>query len=417
MREALLPPLLAALITPCLAQIAPAQAPQPAALTLQQALDQALARHPELAAAQSELQAAEAARLQAGARPNPVLEAELEDTRRETRSTTILLTQPIELGGKRSARLDAADRAQDIARSQLAARRSQLRAEVTAAFAQAQAAQERVRLADEALQLARRGTEAANRRVAAGKVAPIEQTKAQVAEANVRLELGQARGELRAALLALGAVVGTPRPVERVEGTVALPPVPAEETLHARLATAPALRQAQLEVERLAALARLERAKRTPDVSVGLGARQSQELGRTQPMLVLSVPIPLFDTNRGGELEALRRQDKARYEAEAGALRLRSEVAQAHERLKAAVEEAEAVQRDVLPGAQVAYDAAAKGFELGKFSFLDVLDAQRTLLEARARHLRATADAHRAAAELNRLLGDSPETSAPRAER
>lgn len=134
-------------------------------------------------------------------------------------------------------------------------------------------------------------------------------------------------------------------------------------------------------------------------------------------MLVLSVPIPVFDTNRGAELEALRRQDKARYEAEAGALRLRSEVAQAHERLKAAVEEAEAVQQEVLPGAQVAYDAAAKGFELGKFSFLDVLDAQRTLLEARARHLRATADAHRAAAELDRLLGDSPETSAPRAER
>jgi cobalt-zinc-cadmium efflux system outer membrane protein len=416
MREALLPPLLAALTVPCLAQVAPAQAPRPDALTLQQALDQALARHPELGAAHSEVEAAEAARLQAGARPNPVLETEIEDSRRETRSTTVLLTLPIELGGKRSARIEAAERAQDIARSQLAARRSLLRAEVTAAFVQAQTAQERLRLAEQSLELARRGTDAARKRVTAGKVSPIEETKAQVAEANVRLELGQARGELRSALLTLAAVVGAGRPIERVEGTVALPPVPADDALQARLATAPSLRQVQLEVERLGAIARLERARRVPDVSVGLGAKRSEEMGRNQPMLVLSMPLPVFHTNRGAELEALRRQDKARYEAEAAALRLRAELAQAHERLKAAVAEAEAVQKEVLPGAQTAYDTATKGFELGKFSFLDVLDAQRTLLEARTRQLRATADAHRAAAELDRLLGDSTDTVAPRAQ-
>ena len=412
MRQALLPPLLAALISsPCLAQDVPGQAspptaPQPVALTLSQAHEQALARHPELAAARSEIEATTAARMQAGAWPNPVLEGEVEDNRRETRSTTILLTQPIELGGKRRARIEAAERSQDVARSQLAMRAAQLRAEVTAAFVAAQTAQERVRVAETSLQLARRGTDAAARRVAAGKVSPIEETKAQVAEANVRVELVQARGDLRSALLGLTALVGTTRPIERVDGTIALPAVPTDEALLTRLSSAPSLQQAQLEVERLGALARLERAKRVPDLSVGLGAKRSEELGRQQPMLVVSVPLPLFDTNRGAELEAVRRQDKARHESEAASLRLRTEAVQAHERLKASVAEADAVEREVLPGAQAAYDASTKGFALGKFGFLEVLDAQRTLLEARTRHLRAVAEAHRAAAELDRLLGD-----------
>ena len=56
-------------------------------------------------------------------------------------------------------------------------------------------------------------------------------------------------------------------------------------------------------------------------------------------------------------------------------------------------------------GAQSAYDAATKGFELGKFNFLEVLDAQRTLFLDRAQYQRALAEAYRAAAEIERVLG------------
>ena len=38
------------------------------------------------------------------------------------------------------------------------------------------------------------------------------------------------------------------------------------------------------------------------------------------------------------------------------------------------------LRTDIVPGAQSAYAAATTGFENGKFGFLDVLDAQRTLL-------------------------------------
>ncbi len=75
-------------------------------------------------------------------------------------------------------------------------------------------------------------------------------------------------------------------------------------------------------------------------------------------------------------------------------------------RLDSAGTEARTISDQVLPGAQSAYDAATQGFELGKFNFLDVLDAQRTLFQAKAQYLRARGDAHRAAADIDRLLGD-----------
>ncbi|MCY1372024.1 Cobalt-zinc-cadmium resistance protein CzcC [compost metagenome] len=180
------------------------------------------------------------------------------------------------------------------------------------------------------------------------------------------------------------------------------------------------LRQARLEVERRRALSDLEQAKRIPDVTVSLGVKRvpaSEGEGgeavsssrRNQVMVGLSVPLPIFDTNRGNIAEALSREDKARDELAAAELQLGADVAQASERLRSARATAETLQRDALPGAETAYRAATKGFELGKFSFLEALDAQRTLFQVRNQYLVALAEAHRAAGELDRLLGTEGE--------
>jgi len=63
-----------------------------------------------------------------------------------------------------------------------------------------------------------------------------------------------------------------------------------------------------------------------------------------------------------------------------------------------------------LPGAQSAFDAATKGYQLGKFSFLEVLDAQRTLFQSRAQYLQALADYQRGYADIERLIGKALDT-------
>ena len=192
------------------------------------------------------------------------------------------------------------------------------------------------------------------------------------------------------------------------------------QNLGVRLAAAPVVVQARLEVERRKALSDLEQAKRIPDVTVSLGAKRvpasDGEVGgsrRNQVVVGLSVPLPIFDTNRGNVAEALSREEKARDDLAAAELQLGTEVAQATERLRSARATAETLQHDALPGAETAYKAATKGFELGKFSFLEALDAQRTLFQVRAQYLLSLADAHRAAGELDRLLGNEGDDISP----
>lgn len=377
------------------------------ALTLQAAIAMAMASNAELSAARRELEAAEGPVLQGGTRPNPELSFLLEDTQRATRTTTLQINQPIELGGKRAARVSAAERGRDIAAAELAAKRADLRATVASAFYDVLLAQEHVKLAGDSTELARRAADAAGKRVQAGKVSPVEETKARVAEATARLEAAQAASAFHLSRQRLAATWGDASPrFGSVESDSALASVPTFDAVSARLAASPSLRRAQIEVQRRSALSDLERAKRTPDLTVSLGVKRDEQLGRNQAVIGLSIPLPLFDRNQGNLLEALRREDKSRDELVAADIQLRSAVTQAWGRLDTAGTEAQTIREQVMPGAKSAYDAATQGFELGKFSFLDVLDAQRTLFQAQAQYLRARGEAHRAAADIDRLLGD-----------
>ncbi|MEJ6001131.1 TolC family protein [Paucibacter soli] len=403
---------LCSLAPPAPAQSAEVAAPAKAMLTLAQAQRLALTHNPELAGARLELQAMEAAEQQAGARPNPELGLLVEDLRSSTRTSTLQWAQPIELGGKRAARLAAAASAREQAGVALLSRQAELRAAVAGAFFELLGAQQQARLLQASLDVARNATSVAAKRLQAGKVPPLEQAKAQVAEAAVRAELAQAQSDLLLARQRLAALWGPGQlahAYEQADGDAqTLPEPPSEQRLGELLSRAPAIRLAQLEIARRQALAAGERAKRVPDLTLTLGARRAAEQGRTQAVLGLAIPLPIMDSNQGHLLEALRREDQAREALSATSARLQTELSQALEKLRLSRQQVQMLRSELLPTAQAAHDAAVKGYELGKFAFLDVLDAQRTLFQAQQQILRGTADAWRAAAELERLLGQDP---------
>lgn len=386
---------------------ATSSAPAQRGLTLDAAVQTALQQNPLLKAFGYELESNDGAIRQAGLLPNPSVSIDLEDNRKATRTTTMMLNQMIELGGKRSARVELAQRTRDVAALDLEAQRSEIRGNAIQAFFDVLIAQERVKVAQESMQIARTGADAVARRVTAGKVSPTEETRARVAEATARIELRQARADLSTALNALSTVMGTPLgSISQVDGSPdALPPLPGSAELGVRIQSSPILRRAQMEVQRADAAFNLERARGIPDVTVGLGGKRAPDTGRTQPMISVSIPIPLFDRNQGAQFQAMRKRDAAQAQAQAEEQRLRAEVVQAADQLQARSDEISALRKDVLPGAQTAYEAARRGFELGKFGFLDVLDAQRTLLQARGQYFEALSQAHRLSADIDRRLG------------
>ena len=391
------------------------RAPQAAAaataepLSLAKAIELALEGNPEVAAAKRQWEATEGQVLQGRSRPNPELAYSLEDARSKTRTQSWQLNLPLELGGKRAARTKAAEKSREQAQAQLAELKATVRANVAAAYFDVLTAQERLVLARDSAALAKSSTDTVSKRVAAGKVSPVEESKARVAEAGVRVELAQAASEQRNALSRLFALLGRiDAPYTVLEGKAEnLPSVPSLADLQPLISSAPGVVLARIEVDRRKALTALEQSTRVPEVTVSVGMQRSNETQRTVLLFGVSLPLPVFDRNQGNLLEALKLEDKARDELQAATVRLHSGVAQARERLSTITAEVQSLQQEVLPGAKSAYDAATIGFENGKFNFLEVLDAQRTYFTAKSQYLKALGEAHRAAADIDRLLGAS----------
>lgn len=378
-------------------------------ITLTDALNLALNANPEIAVASRERTAIEGARVQAAARPNPTVSALLEDTRNATRQTTILLEQPIELGDKRAIRMLAADARYDAASVSLEVKKSEIQANVTVAFYEVLAAQERLRLAQSSLDVAKQAREAVSKRVQAGKISPVEETKSRVAEASVKIEANRASSILTSARKRLAGLWGNPLPRFQIaEGQVEdIPDTMPLENLTAMLEGSPNIQRAKLEISTRQALANIENSKRTPDLTVSVGAKRNEELGLNQAVLGVSIPIPVFDRNQGNLQEALSRTDKAKDELTVLRVQQETLLAEAYERLTSAGQSVETLKSDILPGAQSAFDAATKGFEFGKFGFLDVLDAQRTLVQAKSQYIDALLEAHQAMSDIERILGKS----------
>ncbi len=376
-------------------------------LTLQQALELATTRSFVVSAAQRELEAQDGTVRQAGAFRNPELAAGVEDTRSAKRTTTTTLNIPLELGGKRAARVNAAQRSRDLAQVELTNAKAQVRSSTIAAYFAVLAAQERSKLAANSADLATSGAQAVAKRVAAGKVSPVDAMRAQVDQTNAQLEVTEAQAVLTTARHALAALWGDTEPrFASVAGDInAIPERAPLAELVGRLEEAPALLAARTEVERRKALVDVERSKAVPDVTLSFGAKRDNEMGRTQAIVGLSIPLPLFDRNQGAVHEANKRADKAEDELQAARLRVLAELQTAAVQLSIARISLQALRSTVLPAAQLAYDSASKGFDAGKFGFLDVIDPQRALLQARARYLSALNNAHQAATAIDRLLG------------
>lgn len=376
-------------------------------LSLADAIKRALFAHPEIQASQSEWLAAQAALQQAGALPNPELSLLMEDLRAGKRTTTLQLAEKLELGGKRQARSRVAASGVELALLDQQAKRQALQAAVSDAFYQALTAQERVSLCQAALTLAQKVKHIASQRLAAGKVAPIEESKATVAEATARLELTQALSEQRAALSQLASLMGQSQvDFSGVDGQLPLLPaaLPWSQLAHT-LQDAPEPQRATRELERRQAEVELQRALRTPDITLSAGVKRDELAGETMAVAGFSIPIPLFQPSQGNLREALHRADKAQAEQQASLLRTRSQLAQALQRYQTTREEAENLQQIVLPAASNAHDLALRGYELGKYSLLDVQDAQRSLLQVRNQYLRARLEALRSATEIERIVG------------
>jgi len=387
------------------------------AFTLDQAVLAAGGAAPSNAAAAAGVEAAQAGRSVAGLRPNPTFQGQIENVvgsgpYRGVRSaeTTVGVAIPIELGGKRSARVAVATAQVSRAELQAAIAAADIRVQVTQLYVEAVAAERRLTTARDQARIAAEVLRGAGVRVQAGRASPLEQQRADVAriyaEANVErlTRLAEAAktnlvrrigrpidGPLDAGLLdRLPAPTFGPVAPQRADGTLTLAAADAD------LAIADAGIQ-------------LARANRVPDINVGPALRRLEATNDTAAVFAISIPIPVFNNGRAAIAQATAERTRAEAVRRVTALDVEQAITDAEAEAANAATSARAAAGPALAAAQEAARIARIGYREGKFGQLDLLDAERTLAETRVAAIDALANYQNARARLERLTAPAPD--------
>ncbi len=385
-------------------------------ITIEDAIQLALARNPSIASAALEVEARSERARQQSRLPNPAMVASVENAGADgvSRETTASVQQLLELGGDRNARTEAALRSRDVAAQESASMRAAIVGEVRRAFTSVLAGQQEVAIARENVELSQSTAAAIRARVEAGKTSPIEETRSDVLVAAERLELARAEQRLGEARRRLAATWGADRPTfdaaaGDLSASIDLPPL---DTLRSRLDNHPALLRASAVVAEREAIVLLEEARAIPDMTASAGYRRFSSPSDGAFVGSVTVPLPLFDRNRAAIAEARLRVAQAKEESRSVRVGLERSLADAWREYETAKHEVSTLQSSIVPAAQSVFDAISEGYRLGKFGYLEVLDARRTLTSARLQLARALEQFHLAIASVGQLtVAPAPSTT------
>lgn len=409
-------PLLALLVLPAAGQPTDARP-----LRLREYLAEVERTNLELAASRCNLPIAEAQVVLARLVPDPQLTGGLDayDLTGQGLPTSLVwgISQTIELGGKRGARIAEARAGVTLAQAQLADLLETLRVSAANAFIDALSARQILDRKRRTLESVERLVAATEQRLRAGDVSPTALWQVKVEAERFRADFVSAEGGVRAADAALELYLGTPEAGEPAHvvpvGDLKIPArAMTEVELVARAVAARSDVLVALGAERTAqAHVGVARANRWVDPSVSASITHSpSDVAAAIPALralglTLSLPLPLSRLTHG-ELDAARAAaQQAATQAVSARRRVAVEIRQALARYEATRNAVDVYAGGVLTDADRALEATRYSYDRGATRLLELLDAQRTAddvylgyASALADHARATVTLDRAAA-------------------
>ena len=385
-------------------------------ITISEAIHRASNSSPAVIQAQGSVAAAEALARQAGVRLNPELGLAVESFAGtgpykgfNQTETTLSVSQRFELGGKRSARRELAEAELLTAQISLLQARTEAIGDARGRFAELSVARDRLQLAQEAEERARELARVVAILVDAGREPPLRALRAQAAAAESEAARRAAEANLSQAASALASVLGQADVLLEAEGSYDLPDDASIRPLTAAMAGPSAgeplpVRLAMAERDAARARLRLQQAAGVPDITGDVGVRRFQATRDVALVAGISVPIPIADRNRNAV-------QAARVEVELADARLAQaqienvrKIRDAHSALAAAIARVSALQNSGLEQAREAVRLANIGYRAGKFSLLELIDAQDALNQAESALLDARLARAQAAATLEKVL-------------
>jgi len=362
-------------------------------VSLDDALGLALRQSPTVRAKEAEVQSSKAAQTTAALRPNPTATyaAEQFGASGIDPQHTVIISQTLELGGKRQRRIDAAQAATRVTGHQLEDVRRQTILQVKTAFNNAVVALAALALAEENLKTLDETERLQRVRVSKGDLAPLELTRIEVQRFAFERDAADARAALETAKIALRTAAGSEGFAKdfEVDGNLEFRDIllDHEALVRQALASRPDLRAAETDQERAKADHALARANAWWDIAPQI---EYQRIGPDNTVGVgISMPLRIFDRNQGEIARTRSEIERVAAVRRATELQVLNDVntdftAYRTQRMRVLM-----LRDTYLPKAQEARDIVEYAYRRGGQSLLDFLDAQRSYRETALAHLQA----------------------------
>ncbi|NIA18584.1 MAG: TolC family protein [Simkaniaceae bacterium] len=332
--------------------------------------------------------------------PNPAIEFEsgagLEP------ETVGMISQTILLGGKRKQRITLSELELSKARLEYENFKRTILTKAYKEFVVILHLQEKKTLQQNRILVAEDLLNAVSRKVEAGKLSPAEKSRAKIQLIQEKLKLRAIEKSLKTAWNSLSTLWGNGNTsFDYSAGDLslirAIPPA-------ISLDSAPDIQIAKLSTEIKETKILSEKANAIPDLELGAGLKRSELPGNTY-QVGLSIPLPVFNRNKGNIKSAVSELEQAQLELKAVEIRLKTEVANLQTELEILTSEIAILNEDVIPEAQKAYTIITEGYLNGRFNYLDVVNAQEMWFQSRGQYLDALKEYHQNIFELDRLIG------------
>lgn len=334
--------------------------------------------------------------------PNPVLG--FESGSGADPETSGMISQTIQLGGKRKHKIKL---------SELDLKKAELEYEVfkriklTEAFNEFVVIlhlQENKTLQQDRISVAEDLLNAVSKKVEAGKLSQAEKSRARIQLIQEQLKLRTIEKSLKTTWNSISSLLGNEKPLfhyaigdlSRIEA------IPTSISLD----NAPDIQIFKLSLEIQQTKIRSEKANALPDLDLGAGLKRSEIPGNTF-QVELSIPLPIFDRNKGNIKSAVSGLEHAQLGLKAVELQLRTDISNLQSELETLISEIKILNDDIIPEAQNAYKIITEGYLNGRYTYLDVVDSQEMWFLSREQYLDELKEYHQNIFELDRLTGNT----------
>lgn len=387
-------------------------------LYLKDAIELVLIHNPDIKIDFMEIKAKEAIVLQQSLLPNPKIGFELENfagggsyNAFQSSEATFAISQLIELGGKREKRTQAARIDSKLSEWDYESKKIEIITEVKKIFIRVLYSQQQVELNQELLKISEDFKDVISQRVKAGVLSPAELSRSNVEVTKAQIKLESSVRMLQINKNHLAALWGNDvAQFESAIGELTLKQgLMSYEELKELLAQNPLIAKISDQKEYQQINLDLQKAQNIPDPVVNAGYRRLMETSNGAVTAGVVIPIPILNKNQGNILEAQIQLDKIGVQKQSVVILLQSKLNVYYELLQSTIYEESNLKAKIIPDAKTTYDIINQGYLLGKFAFLDVLNAQKTLFEAKENHLGALTNYQIILSEIEGLTGQNIE--------